>query len=134
MYTAVARFAAAAVLLLVPLAADAGISHDLVVVHSDKTTRRFGICDHWESAEASTHSCQGQVGSLHGVENSKDKYGWDDTDAIMVPANFRLFRDRVGPDKEIANACNQGWFYKKVSPPPWRKSYYLRVCPVDGWE
>lgn len=109
----------------------AGISHSLVVYHSNKGANRlFGICDHWTSTEESKYKCDGNWGSLYKKENSLDKYGWEDTDAVQVTKNYKLKVDRAGPDSTYAAACDRGTYYVKVSPAVFnhKVKFYLKKC------
>lgn len=114
-----------------------GISHDLRVKNSTKGNRLFGICKSWayfQNGETWSEVCpDSPIGTLSVGQNSLTKYGWADTDAIMVTRGYELREDVVGVDPKIAG-CHDETYYKKVSPWPTDhyKSYYLRDMGPPG--
>lgn len=135
---------AAAPLGAPPQAAVAAVSHNLIIKASTKGTRLFGICQHWQSDAASTYACvadengnPGLWGSLHPGQNSRDKYGWADTDAVQVTHGYTLMESVSGPDGVLAG-CRARTFYKKLSPSIYgganqTRAVYLKKCSAyDG--
>jgi hypothetical protein len=98
---------------LVLLLSTPGAAHAAGASITNGGSRIFSICHN----AASESACASGIGVLQSGQNSKSKYGWEDTDMIAIPANCQLQKWTVAPpyyDTDwrpwAAGGTNGRWF------------------------
>jgi hypothetical protein len=107
-----------------------GTSHDLIIKDVD-SSQGFTVCSHWGSQYAYTvdsSGCDGGgLGWLAPGEDTKTKFGWDDADAVRIPANYILKQEVPGVNVALS-LCRTFPLYKKVSADVLRKTRQLYLA------
>ena len=88
-----ARRASVVPVTMLLLLATPGAAHAAGASITNGGSRVFGICHN----AASESACASGFGILAAGENSRSKYGWDDTDMIQITANCQLQKWTVAP-------------------------------------